>query len=151
MADSRGSSDSNRAWGDAAVDGLLAGLAAGLLMAAYLWLAGLLQGVSIGALFARFDPGQPASPLTGALVHLAVSGVYGVAYGLGLKLAGGLPLAQRAPGWLLGAAYGLALLGVAYGVVLPGTGSPLRELPPIHLAAAHLLYGLALGRLAGRR
>lgn len=150
MRDSRQVSEKRRTFGDAAVDGLLAGGAAGLLMAVYLWLAGLALGYSAGTLFSRFDPGQTPSPVTGGLIHLAVSGVYGVLYGLGRRLTAVWPGLRQVPGWLLGAAYGLVLLALAWTVVLPGTGSTVRELPLIHLAVAHLLYGLALGALARR-
>ena len=42
--------------GDAAVDGLLAGAAAGIAMAVYLVVAGLLAGEGPASVFARFDP-----------------------------------------------------------------------------------------------
>ncbi len=151
MADGRRMTETNRTFGDAAVDGLLAGAAAGFVMAVYLWVAGLVQGLPTAAVLGRFDPGQSASPLTGALVHLAVSGVYGAIFGLGLRLVGGLPLLRRVPVWVLGTAYGLLLLAVAWLVILPGTGALVREVPLLHLTLAHLLYGVTLGILAGRR
>jgi hypothetical protein len=119
-------------------------------MALYLWIAGLVQGTSTAETFGRFDPAQTASPLTGALVHLAVSAVYGVIYGLGWRLAAGLPVLRRAPAWMAGAGYGLVLLALALGVILPGTASTVREVPLVHLAVAHVLYGVALGLLARR-
>jgi len=141
----------NRTFGDAAVDGLLAGAGAGFVMAAYLWVVGLVQGLPAATVLGRFDPGPAASPLTGALVHLAVSGVYGAIFGLGWRLSGSLPLLRRVPVWALGTAYGLLLLGVAWLVILPGTGALVRDVPLPHLALAHLLYGATLGILAGRR
>ena len=42
--------------GDAAVDGLLAGAAAGIAMAVYLVVAGLLAGEGPASVLARFDP-----------------------------------------------------------------------------------------------
>lgn len=53
--------------------------------------------------------------------------------------------AQRA-----GAVYGLALLFVAKAVVLPAAGSPLAEIPTLHFAVAHVIYGVVLGYLSER-
>ena len=135
--------------GDAAVDGLLAGGAAGIVMAAYLGIAGLAQGFSIGATFGRFDPTGAALPITGLLIHLAVSGVYGMVYGLGRRMTAGVPGLGRLPGWLAGGLDGAILLALAWTLVLSGADSPLLEFPRPHLAAAHGVYGLALGLLAG--
>jgi len=135
--------------GDAAVDGLLSGVAAGIVMAVYLVAVGLVMGEGPGIVLSRFDPGEGASPLTGALMHLAVAGMYGMLFGLGHRL-----VARRwrhiLPGWLTGLAYGLALLLIAEAVILPGTDSPLREIAFVHFALAHMIYGLVLGSLHGR-
>jgi hypothetical protein len=147
MADGKRSLQTKETLGDAAVDGLLAGGGAGILMAVYLWIAGLTLGISAGAMFSRFDPGGTASPVSGLLIHLAVSGVYGAIYGLGRRLTAGWPALARLPGWLAGGLYGAILLALAWTVILPGTASPVREIPLVHLAAAHGVYGLVLGRL----
>ena len=135
--------------GDAAVDGLLAGGGAGLLMAAYLIVAGLVMGEGIGTMLGRFDPGQGGAPLVGALAHLATAGVYGVIFGL---LGRFVPRGWRGrvPGWLAGLVYGLALFAVAL-VLLPAVASPLQEIPRLHFAVAHVIYGLTLGFLIHRK
>jgi hypothetical protein len=69
--------------GEAAADGLLAGEAAGVIMAAYLALAGLTWGSGPVEVLALFDPGETGSALFGLIAHLAVSGVYGAAFGAG--------------------------------------------------------------------
>lgn len=127
--------------GDAAVDGLMHGVAAGAAMAAYLVVVGLVSGEGPAQMLARFDPGG-ASPLTGALMHLAVSGVYGIGFALIQRLVG-----RRVPSWLAGLIYGVLLLLVAEAIVPPGASSPLRAIPALHFAVAHGLYGLTLGIL----
>ena len=135
--------------GDAAVDGLLAGGGAGVLMAAYLIVAGLVMGETVGVVLGRFDPGQGGAPLVGALAHLATAGVYGVIFGL---LGRFVPRGWRGrvPGWLAGLVYGLALFAVAL-VLLPAVASPLQEIPRLHFAVAHVIYGLTLGFLFHRK
>ena len=135
--------------GDAAVDGLLAGGGAGLLMAAYLIVVGLAMGETVGVVLGRFDPGQGGAPLVGALAHLATAGVYGVIFGL---LGRFVPRGWRGrvPGWLAGLVYGLALFAVAL-ALLPAVASPLQEIPRLHFAVAHVIYGLTLGFLFHRK
>jgi hypothetical protein len=132
--------------GDAAVDGLFSGLAAGLLMMAYLVLVGLFMGENPGIMLARFSASETITPWMGLLSHLAVSGIYGLIYGLlALSLA---RLGARAPAsWIAGLVYGLLLFLAAWFVILPGTDLPLRDIPAVHLTAAHLLYGWLLGTL----
>jgi hypothetical protein len=138
-------------FGDAAVDGLVAGVLAGLAMAVYLAVIGLARGEALGLTFGRFDTGAARSPLTGALVHLAVAGVYGVVYGLGRGLLNRSRGLGSVPGWLTGAAFGLAIWAVAHVLILPGTQSPLRELSPLVFLPAHLVYGVPLGMVFARR
>ena len=135
--------------GDAAVDGLLAGVGAGIVMAIYVVAVGLALGEGIANILGRFAPGEGASPLSSALMHLAVSGVYGLVFGLGRGLIARL-WRNRLPGWLTGLAYGLVLLAFAETVILPGTGSALLSIPFAHFALAHIIYGLSLGYLTGR-
>lgn len=136
-------------WEDAAVDGLINGVLAGAVMATFLAVAGLLGGESPISLFARFDPSSRLQPLAGALTHLAVAGVYGVLFGIAFRL-----IARRVrlvgAALLIGAAYGMLLLVIAETVILPGSHSPLLELPTWELAASHLVYGLTLGWLVNR-
>jgi hypothetical protein len=131
--------------GDSAVDGLLAGLGAGIVMAIYLVAAGAIGGDSPAAVLSRFDPGD-AAPVTGALMHLAVGSVCGMVFGVGYRYL----RQSRLPSWLLGAIYGLALLLLAEAVILPGANSPLRAIPVWSFGAAHMLYGATLGLLVGR-
>ncbi|MBI3359591.1 MAG: hypothetical protein HY023_00595 [Chloroflexi bacterium] len=151
MTDSKRLTGDKTTMGDAAVDGLIAGIGAGVLMAAVLIVAGLLVGDGPGVVLGRFDPGAAASPVTGGLMHLAVSGVYGALFGLGRRLMSGWPPLSRLPGWLIGLAYGLLLWAVAQALLPPGTESPLRELPALHFALAHAAFGLTLGLALPRK
>ena len=135
------------AFGDAAVDGLLGGLVAGIGMAGYLVGAGLVAGEGPGQVLGRFAPDAESAALTGGLMHLAVAGVYGMLFALGWWL---LVRWRGVPAWLVGLAYGVALLLVAEALILPSTGSPLAQIPPVHFALAHGIYGLILGFLVGR-
>lgn len=139
----------NATIGDAAVGGLFSGMIAGITMAAYLGLVNLLMGESLLETLARFAVSDDATPLLGFLLHLGVSGVYGLVYGLICQLAARHWI-SRAPVWLsvlIGMAYGLLLLILAWAVLLPGSTSPLKEISPSHLSIAHLIYGAALGTL----
>ncbi len=135
--------------GDAAVDGLMNGVAAGLVMALYLMLAEGLGGRAPWEVLPAFDPSSQGSPLVGLVMHLAVSGVYGTVFGALWKLSRS-PVSARLPGWLVGAGYGLLLFGIALAVVLPGAAPALKAIPVLHFAIAHLLYGLTLGSLMAR-
>lgn len=138
---------------DAAIDGLLSGVVGGLVMAAYLALAMLVAGVSPLATLALFAPDPDSGPLMGALAHLAVSGIYGVLFGVGYAAL----LRRRdynPPTWLhavIGGLYGLLLLLAAWTLILPATGSQLQQIPLVQLTIGHLLYGLVLGWLVYRR
>ncbi len=132
--------------GDAAVDGLLAGLGAGLAMAVYLIVAGVLGGESPGLVLSRFAVGEIVSPLVGAISHLATSAIYGAVFGILVHV-----LPRRLPGWLSGLLYGVMLFMIAQFLILPGTDSPLREFSGAHFAVAHLVFGLGLGLLTHRK
>ena len=151
MADNKPLTANKATMGDAAVDGLIAGIGAGAVMAAVLVVAGLLGGDGPGVVLGRFDPGAAASPVTGGLMHLAVSGVYGALFGLGHRLISGLPPVSRLPGWLIGLAYGLLLWAVAQASLFSSADSPLRELPALHFALAHAVFGLTLGLAMPRK
>ena len=149
MIESKRLAHGERKLSDAALDGLFGGVAAGVAMAVYVIIWGLASGRGPGAVLGMFDPAMRGNPLTGALTHLAVASVYGILFGLiwwtlrrRLQLGG--------PAWLVGAAYGLALLLAATVVVLPAAGSPLAEIPTLHFAIAHVVYGVALGYLSER-
>lgn len=139
-------------WGDAAVDGLFGGMAAGLVMAVYLLIIVALVGNSPAEFFAGLAPGDGASPISGGLLHVAVSGVYGAIFGL---LISRLTIVWSGPGAVVGGAsgilYGLGLFVAAQLVVLPTTNSSFANLAIGHLAVAHVLYGLMLGLMTRQR
>lgn len=145
-------SERRRTAGDAAVDGLLAGTGGGIAMAGVLVASGLLSGAGPAATLARFDPSGMgvASPLTGALLHLAVSAVYGLLFGVIYRLIGRGRLAGRAAGALIGLVFGLTLLLAAQGLTATSAGAALREIPTLHFAVAHLVYGAVTGWLVAR-
>jgi hypothetical protein len=115
----------------------------------YLIVAGLVQGRRRGHTRPLWSGGRRPAGDRGDLAP-AVSGVYGLLFGAGRRLiavvAGG-----RVPGWLAGAVFGLALYALAVGALLPASGSPLQQVPALHLGVAHLLYGVTLGLLTSRR
>ena len=133
--------------GDAAIDGLLNGALAGLAMVVYLLVYAWFSGVGLLNMLVLFAPSADLGAMAGLLAHLAVSGIYGAVFGMGyavlLRRRGYSP-----PTWvhaMIGAAYGLLLLVVARLILLPATGSQMQEIPLIHLAIGHLLYGAVLG------
>lgn len=135
--------------GDAAAAGLLHGLVAGLAMAATFVVAGLLRGQGPAGTLAAFSlSGQPvaANALTGLLGHLAMAGVYGLAWGLAWRAIG---RRVAIPAWLGGLVYGLLLWGVAQ-MVMRSVGSSLAQIAPWALLAGHGVYGLLLGVLSRR-
>jgi hypothetical protein len=135
--------------GDAAVDGLLNGMLAGVVMAALLAVAGILSGDSPLTVLGHFDPSGQGQPLTGGLMHLATAGVYGTLFGIKWRLIA-RRLRSSAAALLIGTAYGIALFLVAETVILPGSHSTLLEIPAWQLAAAHVVYGSTLGWLVSR-
>ena len=139
-----------RAIGDVVVDGLLSGLLAGAVMGIFLVVVGLIGGDGLGQTLGRFDPAGGDSSLTGALMHLAVSGLYGVGLALISHILGGRWADWRRYGWLLGAGYGLMVWAAAQFVLLPGLGIALADLSPALFIPAHLIYGAVLGYVLGR-
>ncbi len=137
---------------ESAVDGLFAGLLAGVVMSGFLAVTTLVRAGSLGDLFSRFNPGGAAYPWTGFLVHLAVSGVYGIVFGVLWKT--GTRWLRIAPARMqssiVGIIYGLLLWLAAQYILLPGSGSALRTMPVVQFLPAHALYGLMLGWWFGR-
>ncbi len=131
--------------GETAVDGLLAGLGGGVVMAFFLVMAGWLAGTPPLTTLAYFDPGQTGSWLAGLLAHLAVSAIYGVMFGLLLGVVGRIRPSLVRWGWLLGLGYGLLLWLLAMALVVTAVGAPLAQIPAWQFGLAHLVYGLALG------
>lgn len=136
--------------GNTAVDGLLAGLVGGVVMALFLVAAGWLAGAPPLTTLAYFDPAQTGSWLTGLLAHLAVSAIYGVVFGLLLGIVGRIRPSLVRWGWLLGLGYGLALWALALGLVVTAVSAPLAQILPWQFGLAHLIYGLVLGFWLGR-
>ena len=136
--------------GDAAVDGLFGGAVAGVMMAIYLVVIGSVAGGSLAATLSIFDLGQGSSPVRGALVHLAISTIYGVVFGLGQRLIGHGHPVWRGYTVIIGLAYGLLLWVMTQIAFAGGLNVPLSNLPIVHFAAAHALYGLTLGWLSSR-
>lgn len=139
---------------DALIDGLLAGIGAGAAMVLLLLLTGLLGGgeaASIGIILSRFDPLGAGNPMTGLFTHIAVSAIYGLLFGLILLILARLWAPVRRLGWLVGLVYGLVLYGIARGAFSAGVDSGLAQFPTTILLSAHVLYGLVLGLLTGRK
>jgi hypothetical protein len=139
-----------RALGDAAVDGIFGGIQAGLVMLAFLLVAGLASGVTPGRTLALFDAGGRGSILAGAIGHLGVSAMYGAAFGVLHGVDGRLASHRGRTSIALGAAYGVGLWLVAEYVVLPVTSPALGELPLVRFLMAHIIYGFLLGWLVAR-
>ena len=138
---------------DAAVDGLVAGLGAGILMAIFfLAVQWALYAEAPGATLARFDPGAQPNPLTGLLVHLAVSAVYGLVFGyLYWLLDRWLPQSRGV--WLtaaIGGLYGSAIFLVAVLTFSQRAGPPFFGLTALVFWLAHIVYGGPLALLVSR-
>jgi hypothetical protein len=137
--------------GDAAIDGLLAGIGAGLAMALLLLIVGALSGDSPVMVMERFDPVGSNNLTTGLLTHLAVSAIYGAIFGLlFLALVHLRPSLPRF-GWLAGLIYGLVLYAIAYAGISAGAETGLVDYSTTVLLLAHAVYGLATGFVIGRK
>ena len=137
--------------GDAAVDGLLAGIVAGLAMALFLLVVGALSGVTPAGVIGRFDPAQANSPVVGLFTHLAVSAIYGVIFGLLFQALVRLRPSLPRLGWLVGLVYGLVLYAIARGAFWAGVDSGLAYYTTTILLLAHAVYGLVTGTVIGRK
>jgi hypothetical protein len=127
--------------GEAAVDGLLNGLLAGLAMLAFLLIAGLLTGSPTLQTLQSLGWEQGGTPLAGVFAHLAVASFYGLLWGLIWRW---LHRHSTLPGWMLGTAYGILLFAMTQSLAntLP---APLQVLNSSLLLAAHCVYGVTLG------
>jgi hypothetical protein len=134
----------SKSLGDLAVDGLLRGLGAGLIMMAFLLGIGMVEGLAPAAVLVRFGLSDGTTAVTGLLGHLAVSAVLGLLWGV---LYGRLLRRAPLPPWVSGIAYGLVLYGGATLFVVGVTG--LAGFASWALLLAHGLYGLTLGLLSG--
>lgn len=136
--------------GDVAVDGLLAGMAAGVVMGVALLAVGVIEGVGPVEILGRFDPAEGGSAAVGGLLHLAVSGIYGVAFAILFRLLTGRWSGLKRYGSGLGIVYGLALWMAAHFLLLPELNSALTEISAAGFALSHLMYGAALGHFVSR-
>jgi hypothetical protein len=123
-----------------AVEGLFAGVLAGVVMLLYLVAIGLLSGEAAGVMLGRFSIQTPPNPMQGALLHLGVSSIYGMLFGVVQSLLG-----RRLPAMGVALLYALAIYLLAILVLLPSSQSKLLDIAPVHFALAHLAYGLVLG------
>jgi uncharacterized membrane protein YagU involved in acid resistance len=137
----------SRTTGETAVDGLIAGIAGGLAMAAVLVLWGPTAGVTPAGALSWFDATRQDAPLTGALIHLAVAGIYGMLYRLLGRLAGRY---LRPLGFWSGPVYGLILWLLAAYVLLPLDSGRHPFFPQAIFLVAHLAYGAVLGFWSSR-
>jgi hypothetical protein len=140
MIDDKTLSRTRLTWGDRAASSLLRGLLAGVLMAGVLVPAGVIAGEPWMQALNVFNPSSQVAPLQGLLLHLGVSAVYGVLFGLLQPL-----IPRRLPGWLTGLGYGLLLFAVAELFLLPQARSGMSTLPALALLLGHGVYGLVLG------
>lgn len=139
--------------GDLAVDGIITGIEAGLLMAAFLLGTAAWQGNSPVAVISAFSlRGSPAL-VTGILTHLAVSSVYGIFFTFGYFLLSRLGFGSTNPfiGPLCGLTYGTLLFVAAEYFFFDHAATDLKNAPLFLMLVAHLVYGFSLGILVARR
>jgi hypothetical protein len=137
--------------GDAAIDGLLAGIGAGLVMAFLLLVVGALSDDSPVTVMERFDLVGSQNLATSLLTHLAVSSIYGAIFGLlFLALVRLRPSLPRF-GWLAGLIYGLVLFAIAQVGITAGADTSLADYSAPVLLLAHAVYGLVTGFVIGRK
>lgn len=149
MRDTKSIIRTDDAIGDAAVGGLFSGMIAGLAMLTYLALVALTLGEGPLTMLTRFVGSDGSTPLVGLLLHLGVSGVYGIIFALLCKFTSHRWGCEPSS-WLagsIGAGYGLALWLLAQWVILPGLNSPLAQIPWIHFFLGHQIFGTSLGLL----
>jgi len=139
--------------GDLAVDGIFTGVEAGIVMAVFVVVVLVGQGYSLADVLSVFTLYGSPSLTSGLLTHLAVSGVYGIFFGLGIYFLNRHRwlIKTLLAGLLIGLAYGFLLWLAAEFLLFDLTTTLLKEMPPSLMAAAHLVYGLALGLLVQRR
>lgn len=149
MANSRPFMVETKTTGDRVVDGLLAGLVGGVVMAVYLFLVSLIGDQGPAVMFGRFALNGQGSAVTGLLLLLAIAAICGASFGFSHSLLGWL-WPRWLPLWPVGIVYGLVLLLLARLILTPTSGVALNEISTWRLALANGLYGLVLGWLVGR-
>ncbi len=136
--------------GDAAVDGLLNGAVAGVVMAIYLLLISAATGAGLVATLNAFDLGYGTSPVRGVLIHLAVAAIYGMVFGLACRVIARRQPIGRSGGVIIGVMYGLLLWLITHIILAAGINIALSSVPMPQLAVAHAIYGATLGWLVSR-
>jgi len=85
-------------------------------------------------------------------MHLALSGIYGILFGviwaLALHVHSLVLIFRHAP--LMGIFYGAILFFLAWYFLLPASNSQLLKVPFFDLGLAHVIYGAMLGFLTQR-
>jgi hypothetical protein len=94
---------------------------------------------------ARFDLSTAGNAVTGGMLHLATSAVYGIGFGVLYQLISRRWILSTRASWVVGVLYGLFLFTVAEIVLLSGFETNLSELSAFEFALFHIVYGLTLG------
>ena len=135
--------------GEAAAEGLLRGMVAGVAMLASLLLAGLVMGgtqwEAVLAISPLLDGSDLAAlPLSGIFTHLAVASFYGLLWGPAWRW---IKQYSALPAWMAGMAYGIILFVLAQSLAqaLPLS---LQQMDGSTILAAHAVYGFVLGGLS---
>ncbi len=134
---------------DVAIDGFIGGILAGLAMGLVLVVGEWILGITPGTVLGRFSPADSSQPMTGALVHIAVSSIYGLVFGLLIYPVRKI-IRRNLPVWAFGLIYGGILFLLAQSVFLSGIDSSLRAIPAWLFLLGHLVYGGLLGWWVGR-
>jgi hypothetical protein len=129
---------------EAAVEGLLRGIAAGIAMLAFLLVTGLVMGDPERQTILAAGGELAASPVTSLFAHLAVASFYGLLWGPAWRW---ISRHSALPAWMAGMAYGIVLFVLAQSLAqaLP---LPLQQLSSGVMLAAHSFYGFVLGALS---
>ncbi len=136
--------------GEVAVDGLLQGVAAGIVMLLVFLALGALEGYAPSRILSALGLTHDATQVQGALVHLAIGAIYGVLWSLLIALPVRLyfPEIETATWVAVGLGFGCLTWLVAEAALFAVTG--LSMLPWYALLMAHLLYGGTLGLIQAR-
>jgi hypothetical protein len=146
MSGTQLASSSRRSLADSAVDGLLAGAGAGLVMGVVLVLLGQIAGESWQQVLAGLDPRPATSTALGAVAHVAVAGIYGALFAVMTRWVEH----RAAPYWIAAVGYGLLLFFVAEYALQPGLHVTLPAVAAPLLALAHVVYGVTLAWMLAR-
>ncbi len=132
---------STKSMSEAAVDGLLSGMLAGVAMLVFLVIGGMIIGSTTLETLQSLGSEQGGVPFAGFFAHLGIASFYGLLWGPAWRW---LRRYSTLPGWVLGMFYGILLFILAQSLVqtLP---APLQELNDTLMLAAHCVYGVVLG------